>query len=402
MKILFMNPEAILGGAERSLLDLMWSFRKNRPDVPLGLLLGSEGPLVREAESLGVTVFAVSLPPEFAALGEGAFRLRSSRETLAKALTGSAALAAHVSKVNRTIREFQPTIVHTNGVKSHVVAALAAPPRIPLVWHVRDFLSQRKLGSKLLRSLSWRPRLIVGNSMAVGVDIAKIFPRAKVAVVLNAIDLDAFDPRGPASNLDALAGASSLSHAGIRVGLVATYARWKGQDVLLEAFRIIGERAPSIPIRAYLVGGAMYQTSDSQFSEGELRERARQLGVERSVALVPFQKNPAEVFRALDVVVHASSRAEPFGRTIVEAMACGRAVVGVAEGGAAEIIRPEENALAVPPRNPVALADAILRLVNDDGLRQRLGAAGRADAVARFSRERLAADMLKAYQAIGD
>ena len=402
MKILFMNPEAILGGAERSLLDLMWSFRKNRPDVPLGLLLGSEGPLVREAESLGVTVFTVSLPPEFAALGEGAFRLRSSRETLAKALTGSAALAAHVSKVNRTIREFRPTIVHTNGVKSHVVAALAAPPRIPLVWHVRDFLSQRKLGSKLLRSLAWRPRLIVGNSMAVGADLAKTFPRAKIEVVLNAIDLDAFDPHGPLASLDALAADPSPEHEVIRIGLVATYARWKGQDLLLEASRIIRDRAPQRPIRIYVIGGAMYQTGDSQFTETDLRAKAKELGVEADVAFVPFQKNPAEVFRALDIVVHASSRAEPFGRTIVEAMACGRAVIGVAEGGAAEIIHHDENALAVPPRNPAALADAILRLVNDDGLRQRLGAAGRADAVARFSRERLAADMLKAYQAIGD
>ena len=397
-----MNPEAILGGAERSLLDLIWSFRKHRPDVSIGLLLGSDGPLAREAENLGASVFTVSLPPEFAGLGEGAFRLRSSRETLTKALSGSAALAAHVAKVNRTIREFQPTIVHTNGVKSHVVAALAAPPRIPLVWHVRDFLSQRKLGSKLLRSLAWRPRLVIANSRAVGNDLATTFPRAKVEVVLNAIDLEGFSPEGSKVDLDALAGVPRAPDGALRVGLVATYARWKGHDVLIEACRIVRERSVGRDFRIYIVGSGVYQTSGSQFTEAELRAKAKELGVEADVAFVPFQKNPAEVFRALDVVIHASSRPEPFGRTIVEAMACGRAVIGVAEGGAAEIIAADQNALAVPPRDPGALADAILRLAKSPDLRAKLGRAGREDALARFSRDRLAADMLRAYQAIGD
>jgi len=59
--------------------------------------------------------------------------------------------------------------------------------------------------------------------------------------------------------------------------------------------------------------------------------------IENRVGFVPFQDNPADVYRALDIVVHASTKPEPFGRTIVEAMACGKPVIAAQTGGAAEL-----------------------------------------------------------------
>ena len=112
-----MNPEANLGGAERSLLDVLWSFRAKHPEIALGLLLGAEGPLEAEAEQLGVTIFRVKVPDQLASLGEAGLRMEWSRRSVGVALSGSTALAAHVAQVNRAIREFRPNVVHTNGVK---------------------------------------------------------------------------------------------------------------------------------------------------------------------------------------------------------------------------------------------------------------------------------------------
>ena len=116
---------------------------------------------------------------------------------------------------------------------------------------------------------------------------------------------------------------------------------------------------------------------------------------------MPFQSRPEDAFRAIDVVVHASTRPEPFGAPIAEAMACGRAVVVAREGGAAELVRDRVDAIAVAPRDPSRLADAIAELASDPTLRARLGRAARDRAVARFARERLGPEMLEVYARAG-
>jgi glycosyltransferase involved in cell wall biosynthesis len=105
--------------------------------------------------------------------------------------------------------------------------------------------------------------------------------------------------------------------------------------------------------------------------------------------------------RALDVVVHASTQPEPFGLVIAEAMACGRPVVVSAAGGAGEIVRDGIDALAVPPGDAAAMAEAIRRLAEDAELRARMGAAGRARAEADFDRARLVRQVAPVYRGAG-
>ncbi len=117
---------------------------------------------------------------------------------------------------------------------------------------------------------------------------------------------------------------------------------------------------------------------------------------------MPFQRQPAAVFRALDVVVHASTKPEPFGRTIVEGMACGRAVVATAGGGVGELVRPGEDAELVPAGDPAALAATVGRLVADPARRQALGRQAVVSA-ARFSRNVAGAGVLSVYHdLVGD
>jgi glycosyltransferase involved in cell wall biosynthesis len=101
--------------------------------------------------------------------------------------------------------------------------------------------------------------------------------------------------------------------------------------------------------------------------------------------------------RGLDIVVHASSAPEPFGMVIAEAMACGRAVVASLAGGAAEIVREGVDALGHPPGDVDALARSLRTLIEDAGLRARLGRAARAAAETRFDRARLARQLAPLY-----
>src|SRR5205823_5211527 len=101
----------------------------------------------------------------------------------------------------------------------------------------------------------------------------------------------------------------------------------------------------------------------------------------RLLGFVPDGELPA-LYNAADVFVLASRRhdllVEGFGIACVEAAACGLAVIGSRSGGIPEAIREGETGLLVDPEDPAALAAAAVRVLEDDALRRRLGAAGRA------------------------
>src|SRR5262249_31479265 len=158
----------------------------------------------------------------------------------------------------------------------------------------------------------------------------------------------------------------------------------------------------SLPVRAYVIGDAIYQTAGSQYSIDELRSMARRLGISERVGFTGLVEEPAAALRALDVVVHASTQPEPFGLVVAEAMACGRAVIVSPAGGVTEIIAPPADALAYAPGDATALAESIERVVIDRNLRTRLGVASRAAAVRHFDRARLARDFVPIYCEVMD
>ena len=104
------------------------------------------------------------------------------------------------------------------------------------------------------------------------------------------------------------------------------------------------------------------------------------------------------MYRALDVVVHASTAPEPFGLVIAEAMACGRAVVVSSAGGAAEIVTHGVDAMTHPPGDVDALAASIRALARDPAKRAALGRAARQTAMRAFDRGRLARELLTVYE----
>jgi glycosyltransferase involved in cell wall biosynthesis len=298
-------------------------------------------------------------------------------------------------RLRRSIAELKPGIVHSNALKSHLFAALGGSHECPLIWHVRDFLGTRPIMSHVLKRVSSSVSRAVGISEAVGRDVRAALPGLPVDVVYNAIDVDHFHPGpGDGDELDRLAGLPPATPGTVRVGLIATFARWKGQDLLIDTAARIGTEIPS---RFYIIGGPIYKTKGSQFSEDELRSLADRRGLGDRVGFIPFQSDTAEIYRSLDVVVQASTKPEPFGRTIVEAMATGRAVAVSNGGGAAELFREGCDGVGFTPGSSESLCDAVARLIADPGLRERLGRNARSSAVDRFHRGRLGPDVLRVY-----
>lgn len=407
-RVAHLTGATTLGGAELCVLDLLAT------GVGSDLIAGGPGALAEGARALGARVRWVEAPRRLRELGEsgsvGGLRLAAG---LAMAAPGG---LRHARRLRRALEEaFEgwagPRLVRTSDLKSHAMAAAGGvcdPSRTGLIWHLHDYLSSRPAMSRLARWAAdrWLGRggrlAVAGVSESVASDARRALgaPRRGLLVVSipNGIDLDRFRPPGPrerAEGIRALDGdGSGDGFEGVRVGLVATYARWKGHEVFLEAAGLLrgsgrdGGRGRS---RYYVVGGPLYATRGSQWSEGELRDMGSRAGLSTGSDLV-LTGHAARVERAyagLDVVVHASTRPEPFGRVLAEGMACGRALATTGVGGAGEVVEAGVTALTAEAGSAASMASALERLIGDAGLRASMGAAGRSRAEALFDRRRL-------------
>src|SRR5262249_31725987 len=319
MRIVYLNPVGALGGAERSLLDMMASVQSLDRSAELHLIVLADGPLIGRAEGLGIKVTCVPMPPALLKIGDSGLRDRRHFDSILKAVRQGAAAAWGVWPYGRRLREclhaLRPDVIHSNGIKCHILTRLVGIQGLPGVWHLRDFLSLRHLMAHGLRWASPRTCCGIAISRAVGEDGHAVLPHVPIEVIYNGIDTDYFCPvLGDGQRLDRQSGLRVAGPKTIRVGLVATFARWKGQDVFLEAIaRTIRDR-PLQDARFYVIGGPIYQTHGSQFCESELCGRARSLGIDEHVGFIGFQEEMAGIYQALDIVVHASTQPEPFGR----------------------------------------------------------------------------------------
>jgi glycosyltransferase involved in cell wall biosynthesis len=405
LRILFLNPGSQMGGAEVVLLDILASLRHSAPDVSLSLSVGSDGPFVSKARALGVHTLVLSLPASIAQLGDAAAggpagAQQSRISLLARMLRASPDTAAYVRHLRQTIRDLAPDIVHTNGFKMHLLAAWAAPRGIPLVWHLHDYVSARPFMGRFLRQYARRCRFAIANSESVAEDLRSVCgPGLNVKRLYNGVDLKRFSPAGPKLDLDSLSGFSPAAPEVIRVGLPATFARWKGHEVFLRA---MASASRVVPLRGYIIGGPLYQTAGSQYSLEELQSLAEKFGVANRVGFTGFVDQPEAAMRALDIVVHASTEPEPFGLVIAEAMGCGRPVIVSDAGGAAELIEDRISALTHSPGDAAELARRIHELATDAELRNRLGTKARETAERRFDRARYAGELMPIYRECKD
>ena len=401
MRLSFLSVSDELGGSEVVLLDMIAGLRRLRPAWRMHAILPGRGPLLDRAEQAGADCTVLPMPKALAALGEFAASNASS-PTVAKAMLAATlamvgpALPWYVRRLKRVIRAQRADVLHTNGLKAHILGARAAGDA-KVVWHMHEYVGDRGVTRSLLKMHQDRTSAIVANSASVADDVARaLSPTRAPHVIHNAVDLETFRPEGAREDLDKRCGWMPPASPLVRVGLVSTFARWKGHDTFLRAVAAI---PASEPIRAYVIGEPLYETRGSQYSLDELRALARELGVQERVGFTGFLR-AAHAMRALDVVVHASTKPEPFGLVIAEAMACGRAVVTTACGGARELIEPGVDALTHAPADAAGLSECILRLARDERMRRQLGDRARQSALRRFDPARFARELADVYEHI--
>lgn len=356
IKILHLNPASQLGGAEWVLLDLVTHLDRTR-FTPL-VALPKEGPLVERLKDAGIEVRLINAFAPLLGLG------RSSRPVdYARAFPALFHSIRGFLQIRRIIQDEGIAIVHAHGIKMHLlVSALAFWMNARIIWHLHDFVSRRKFYRPYLLLADLCPSLIIVNSHAVAADLGMV---RKLVVVHNGVDVNEFSPSDAGDRMD----------GSLHVGIIGILAPWKGHEVFLEAARRVSQRMPHV--KFWIVGDEIYDTHGHQGYRRRLEQWVRTQDLQEHVRFTGFRPDVARVINSLDVIVHASVEPEPFGRVLIEAMACGKPVIAANAGGVPEIVENGVNGLLVTPGDAGQLAEMALRLLNDEAERRRLGTAGR-------------------------
>jgi L-malate glycosyltransferase len=263
-------------------------------------------------------------------------------------------------------------LLHTHDTHAGVLGLLAARiARVGCLVHTAHDLSgatPKQLAAMRLGARSFDRLVAVSLATAARLGETLRIPKSGIRVIRNGIDLERTRPLGAR---EASRRELGLSEEELVIGSVGALRPVKNHGLLLEAAALL--RRAGSPAKVLLAGTGP--------EEVQLRERARALEV--SLLLPGRQREIARTLAALDLFVLPSLE-EGCSLTLMEAMACGLAVVASNVGGNPELVKDEQNGLLFETGSADGLAAALSRLARDPALRQTLGQNARGHAAASF------------------
>lgn len=368
-RILFVNLEGVIGGAETSLL-LMAKYLNSR--FLISVACPGESPLSRSLDAIQVDSYKLPRPLR---------RAHLSLFSLRYWLKASYCLI-------RIALQTHPDVIHANSFFAAPVSILAAlVTRKKLLLHARD-LTNFRFFSKFC---SWFCEKVIAVSHAVETALIEhgVNPD-KIEVVYNGVDNVFFEQSGTSGMLfgpPSHDGKNSFVFAHI-----AQFVPWKNHIAFLEAASRVACDLPNA--RFVLIGDDIFGR-DSNY-KSSLLSYAKNSTIAERVSFLGWQENMYEVWPKIDCLVHTAER-EPFGRVIIEAMANKIPVIAVDSCGPSEIIQDGKTGILVQAGDIKGLSEAMLRIAKDSHFASRLANAGYEHAISSFTADKTAALIQKIY-----
>ncbi len=355
MKILQILPELKVGGVETGTVDLAKYLIEHGHRA---VVVSNGGPLVAELEKLGVNHYVLPVHQK------DIFTMRSCIKKLEKIIVAEGVDIVHArSRVpawiaffacRRTSAEFLTTCHGYYG--SHLFSQV----------------------------MGWAKRVIVPSTV-IGQHMVEHFkvPKENIRLIPRSVDVERFSvPR------ETLEGQSSFT-----IAIVGRLTPLKGHTFFLQAMAKVVRFMPFVKI--WVIGDA---PDNKESYRQELELLVKHLGLVDHVEFLGNRRDIPELLARTDVVVLSTVTQEAFGRVILEAQCAGAAVVATRVGGVVEIIDDGETGLLVPPRDPDAIAQQVLRLLKDRKLAQSLVSNAQQKIQEQFTLERMASQTIRVYE----
>lgn len=343
--ILYLHNTSYLGGAEKSLLMIIDNIDKNKFNpifaCPSNNIFGEE------LKKRAVLVKNV----EYAKIRN----LKGVRNTL--------------NILTQVVRDNNIKLLHSNDLRTNLYASFAGKKfNIPIIWHARNLIYKELIDYE--KWLSFLPNLIFCNGEGIAKRFSffgKIFK--KVKIIYTGIDVNKYNP-----NLDGslIRKEFNINTDEIVLAVIGRIGEGKGQDDFIKASSIIAKQFGNV--KFLIVGSAV--TNKDSWREKYLKDLVKKLNLEGYVIFTGFRKDIENIIAGVDIFV-LPSYAEPFGRSLLEAMVCSKPVIATNTGGTYEIVLDGKTGILIPPKNPSKLAEAMKKLIVDKDLRIRMGKEGR-------------------------
>ena len=360
--VLHLITELNVGGAEKSLAHLLAHLDRDRFSPSVACLYGGDGPIAGEIRAMNIPVIDLGVTAKWR--WDGFWRLYD------------------------LLRRECPTILHTwmfhANIPGRVLGRLAG---VPIVINSEHTMAMERGWRYWLNRIT-HPS--TDQVICVSPQVADFFvdhvgiPRQKIIFIPNGVDLQ--NLKDLPDKLQARARLA-LPPDQVLVGTVARLDPVKRLDVLLQALTSLSD------VSAVVVGDG-----PERVRLGEVSDR---LKLTERVFFVGHQEDVWPWLAALDVFVLCSDW-EGMSNALLEGMAAGLPVVATAVGGTTDVVVDGVTGLLVPPRDPPALAEAVVRLLRDPDLRHRMGEAGRHRVEEHFSLERMVGRTQALYQQLLD
>ncbi len=365
MRVLHVISDKNIGGAGILLCNLLRHFDREKVESIVALPKGSE--LTERIAALNIPIYPISsevsrLNP--AGIGE---MMRILRHTKPDILHANAAIASRVAAKRMHI----PSIY-----TRHCCYPLSGVCRFSPVRHMVGVWNRRHCDMAIATADA-----AAENLKTYGI------PDARIQVVINGSEPIR---EVSAEELKTVRTQYRITPDDTVIGICARLEECKGHRTFLEAAKIITERLQNPKLRFLIVGeGTLKQ---------ELREYTKTLGISRAVTFTGFVKDMAPIYRLLDIHVNCSVGTETSCLAISEGMSAGVITVASEYGGNVAMLRGSDAGILVPVRDPLALANAVFRILEDSDLAARMRHSALQTYQARFTAKRMADEVSEIYR----
>lgn len=346
MKILHINTEKTWRGGEQQTFNLLKGLK--RRNISSHLLCQPDSPMAEKGEDIGIKVFPISMHGEVDPLA--------------------------CLRIRLLINRFKYDILHSHTSHAHTLAFFSS-----FGTHVNRLVTRRVDFSvfrhSFLKLSGIKYRYMADFYIAISYKIKEVLindgiPAGRIFVVHSGINPNRFDN----ADADSLMAEFNIKSGEKIVINVAHLAGHKGQHYLIRSIPLVLAKIPTA--RFFIVGGGELMD--------ELQALAASLRLKQELIFTGFRRDVGGFYQIADLFVMSSVQ-EGLGTAVLDALSLGKPVVATQSGGIPEIIKNGNSGLLVPPADPKALSEAIVRMLTDHELAARVSRAGKSVVKQKFT-----------------
>ena len=355
-RILYLHAGAEMYGADKVLLELIKGL--DCQEFEAHVILPNDGVLVEALRQVGAQVSVLDYP----ILRRKYFNPKGILEYLKS-------YRRYSQKIAQYVRGNGIDLVHNNTTAVLEGVYLKRKVKLPLIWHVHEIIVKPKAISDFINFLMGRYAdkiVTVSQAVASHVNQSPFIKEDQVQVIYNGVDNAVYHPMQASTVRERFA----IPEESLVIGMVGRVNAWKGQGDFLEAVTPILEQNPNSI--AFLAGSAF---SGEEWRVEELESTIAKSSVASQIKRVDYYEHTTELYNMFDIFVLPSTNPDPLPTVVLEAMACGKPVVGYRHGGVCEMVDEGTNGLLATPNQPAELSKAIQELADNTEKREQFGKA---------------------------